>query len=299
MKKVPMLAGKYDEEKLILPSFASPKIDGFRVSIHYGSPLSRTLKNIPNRHINKHLSHPVFDGLDAEITVGDPTASNVFNVTSSHVTSHDKEFPFTVHVFDLINHPGTAEERNKWLGHRMQEIKGLRLKGPMTISLVPQTIITDLRQLQEFEETHMNLGYEGVILKRLDGHYKHGRSTTNEGLLIKVKRFVDSEFVITGFEEQMKNNNEKTLNQEGKMRRSSHKANKEGKGTLGVLVGNDVYTGELVRVGTGISNKLRDEIWSNRSEFMGKFVIYKHFPIGAIDAPRQAFFKGFRSPVEM
>ena len=33
-------------------------------------------------------------------------------------------------------------------------------------------------------------GAEGVMVRKLDGHYKYGRSTVNEGILGKLKRLL-------------------------------------------------------------------------------------------------------------
>ena len=75
--------------------------------------------------------------------------------------------------------------------------------------------INTMEELEKYEVDCLEIGYEGVILRDPNAKYKHGRSTVKEGGLIKVKRFSDSEARILAMEEQMKNNNEKKVNELG------------------------------------------------------------------------------------
>ena len=64
---------------------------------------------------------------------------------------------------------------------------------------------------------------------------------------------------------------------------------------LGAFVVKDIATGVEFRVGSGLDDSLREEIWRNWESYIGKIVTYKHFPVGAIDKPRHPIFKGFRA----
>ena len=129
--------------------------------------------------------------------------------------------------------------------------------------------------------------------------YKHGRSTAKEGGLIKVKRFSDSEATILGFEEQMKNNNEKKVNELGRGQRSSHKENMIPKGTLGALVVKDTSTGVEFNLGSGFTDSVRDQLWKYKTDLIGQTVKYKYFDIGVKDAPRHPVYLGIRIPEDM
>lgn len=96
MTFAPMLAKDYDPAKLIYPIYASPKLDGIRCSILNGKPVSRTLKDIPSKHVQACLTYERLDGMDGELIVGEVTAKNVFSHTSSHVMAHDKIFDFYI-----------------------------------------------------------------------------------------------------------------------------------------------------------------------------------------------------------
>jgi DNA ligase-1 len=118
-----------------------------------------------------------------------------------------------------------------------------------------------------------------------------------EGTLLKLKRFVDSEYEIVGFEERMHNGNEATKDELGNTKRSSHQENKVGRGDLGALVLRcDAGT---FNCGTGFTDAMRAEIWANRDGYLGKLAKVKSFLIGVKTLPRFPTFLGFRAPEDM
>lgn len=139
------------------------------------------------------------------------------------------------------------------------------------------------------------------------GPYKHGRSTLKEGYLLKLKRFTDAEAVIVGFEEQEQNCNKAKPDELGRQKRSTHKAGKFGKDTLGAfIVEPHPYTSlnqaaygtpeKRFRIGTGVglTIELRQRIWDDRASYLGKVVKYKYQEVGTKDAPRIPVWLGFR-----
>src|SRR5690606_40344965 len=118
----------------------------------------------------------------------------------------------------------------------------------------------------------------GVMLRHPDGPYKHGRSTTKEGWLLKVKRFEDSEAQVIGYSEAQHNANEAKRNELGQLERSSHKAGKVGKQTLGALAVKDLKTGVEFDIGTGFTESQRQLLWAMGDNLMGKVVKYKSQP---------------------
>jgi DNA ligase-1 len=299
----PMLAKEYDPAKQVYPCYASPKIDGIRGAVKGGRLLSRSLKEIPNKHVQNALADPLFNGFDGELVVGPITAPDVFNQTTSHVMSHDKVFDFTYVVFDKHDSEMGFDVRFAELKRQHAAVAGPRLRarmvGGVRIVLLEQVLIRDAMHLDEYESEQIELGYEGVILRSIDGLYKFGRSTVNEGNLLKVKRFTDSEAFVVGFEEQMKNNNEATTNELGRTKRSSHAENKAGKGTLGALILRDPDTGVTFNCGTGMDDKTRQHIWDNQDKFMGQLWKYKSFKVGEKDKPRHPVSLGPRSALDM
>jgi len=318
----PMLAGtpKADTD-IRFPVLASPKLDGVRGVCKDNSLLSRSLKKIPNKWVQALMSIPELTGLDGELTVGGAAHPNVMQNTMSVVMSHDKAEQFEFHVFDVHDVDDPFEKRIAGAAMMVEQIQdnwmamaaALRLEGAPAwimdcpIKMVEHELIRDMADLNTYEAKQLGLGYEGVMVRDPDGGYKRGRSTVKEGGLLKLKRFVDGEFVITGFVEEMENTNEKTVNEKGRSKRSTHAAGKVGKGTLGAFVGCMVpplgkslsSTAQTFNVGTGMTAEFRAWAWANQDKCLNKIGKFKHFDHGTVDAPRHPVWLGFRDKRDM
>jgi len=256
--------------------------------IQDATALSRSLKPIRNEFIQSILGNSMFDGLDGEIISGDPTADDVYRITTGNVMRATGKPDFTFWVFDTFIYP------YPYMG-RQHEIYHIDPTGiHPNIKILPTVSIFNMKELQAYEQRCLGQGYEGVILRDPNGAYKHGRSTAKEGGLIKVKRFSDSEATILGMEEQMKNNNEKKVNELGRGQRSSHKENKTPKGTLGALVCKDKHTGIQFNIGSGFDDATRNQLWKYKDGLIGQAIKYKYFSIGVKDAPRHPVYIGMR-----
>lgn len=283
----PMLAGEYDEKHVKFPVLASPKLDGVRGLVHEGCLLSRSLKPIPNKFTYKTYSGEAFEGIDGELIVGSPTDPLCYNNTVSAVMRHAGEPDATFFVFDLHNTDLGYSSRRDVLQRRLES-------SGLAVTLHEDRRIETSDGLLAYEAECLEDGYEGLILRHPDSLYKFGRSTSREGHLLKLKRFLDSEAEIIGFEELMHNGNAATKNELGRTKRSSSKDGLVPLDSLGALIVRDVVTGVEFDIGTGFSMELRKQIWDNRDSFLGKLVKYKYFPIGVKDAPRHPVWLGLR-----
>lgn len=299
MNHKPMLAVDCGPiEELTFPLIASPKLDGVRAIIGKDGVLARSLKPIPNRHVQKLLKGlPV--GLDGELLAGDPTAPDVYRKTVSMVMSDDKPIDgLAFHVFDI-------QEDQPWESrwdHVYDVWAALDVSFP--VRLVRQIRVPSLRELLDLEARWIGAGYEGAILRKPGSPYKHGRSTAREGFLLKVKRFVDAEAVVIGVTELMHNGNEAKTNALGHTERSHKKAGLVGAGVMGTLVVRDCKTGVDFEIGTGFTAQDRADIWqswSGREEMLPEWPLckYKHFPSGAKDKPRHPVFLGWRDRIDL
>ena len=279
----PMLADKFDPAKQKWPVLASPKIDGIRALITAEGVFSRSLKKLPNAFVQATLSYPELVGLDGEIIVGEPNAPDVYARTESGIMSKDGEPVFQFIVFDCWDEKSADYELRYKAAREIAD----DLDTPY-VKVLPQRLIHDQEELDEFEAECLDDGYEGVMIRSLYGPYKCGRSTTHEGYLLKVKRFEDAEARVDGIEEEMANNNEATTDALGRTKRSSHQANKTGKGTMGALkvTGiNGQFKGAQFNIGTGFTAAQRREAWEP-----GTIVTYKFFPHGSDERPRHPVF---------
>jgi DNA ligase-1 len=292
----PMLAVEAPA-KLVFPLYASPKLDGVRCVVSGAQALSRTLKPIPNKHVQQYLGDPILEGLDGELIVGVPYAEDVYRATSSGVMSQDGTPDFKFYVFDYHNDPDTARVYKERLERLTAGLRSLVYLE--RVVLLEQRYIETEDQLLAYEAELLAQGYEGVMLRAPKGIYKHGRSTAREGYLLKLKRFSDGEARITGFEELMHNANEAQLDELGHTKRSSHQENLVPMDTLGALQVEDLETGIAFKIGTGYTATHRKHIWQQRDRLVGAIVKYKHFEIGVKDAPRFPVWLGFRDAIDM
>ena len=56
----------------------------------------------------------------------------------------------------------------------------------------------------------------------------------------------------------------------------------------------DINSGIEVRVGSGLDDTMRMEIWSNQEKYLNQIIKYKYFSVGVKDKPRHPVFQGFR-----
>lgn len=289
----PMLAASMtDASKLKYPSLISPKLDGIRCIIKEGAALSRSLKPIPNKYVQSLFGRWCYDGLDGELIVGSPTSKTCYRDTNSGVMSVDGEPNVTFHVFDCWSDPELQfKDRLKLAGDLVEAQPGM--------TMVEHHPIRDYDELLHHEERWLAMGYEGAMLRRPEGLYKHGRATEKSQDLLKVKRFTDSEAIIVGMEELMHNGNEATTDELGRTKRSSHQENKSGRGMMGALVVKDVQSGVEFNIGTGFTEKERLTFWLNKTFYKGKIVKYKSFAVGVKDLPRFPVFLGMRDIMDM
>lgn len=321
-----MLAAKAVDSKLKFPAKGQPKYDGIRAAVTGGKLLTRTLKEVPNREIFEALSRPEFEGLDGELIVGSPTHADCYRTSVSFVMSRDETgADWAYYVFDKWDAIGvvdleTGAEEPPGFTERYEQLVSTLLtihrSVPSDLSarfrLVPTTDVADAEALEAFEAECIAEGHEGVILRDPDGLYKYGRATANQGQLIKLKRFSDSEAEVIGIEEEMYNGNEATVNALGRTERSSHKANKVGKGTMGKLLVRDCnpeseFFGVEFAVGTGFTAAERqewwDEAWNEPTLFHPDLppviIRYKYFAVGIKDKPRHPVYLGLRYQADM
>lgn len=290
-----MLAAPVEDvdKEIKYPVGATYKLDGIRaLKPKAGAMLSRSFKPIANKHINKVLSEIIPVGMDGETMAG-----KTFQAVTSAVMTHDGTPQFEYWIFDYVK-----DSIKKPYMERMDDLAAWYeeegKKHPFIKILLPK-IIHNKEELLAFEAEALAAGFEGVILRKLDGPYKNGRSTIREGYLLKLKQFCDSEAIVTEFEELMINDNDPTINELGYQERSSHQENLRPGNTLGALWATDVHTGVSFKIGTGFDAAMRKEIWMNPQKYLNTIVKYKYFPVSIKDKPRHPVFLGFRHKDDM
>lgn len=288
----PMLAEHVILETVKYPVMCSTKLDGIRCINYNGRAISRSLKPIPNSHIQKefHKYLANFPILDGELIVGEATSTSCFNTTTSGVMGTDGQPDFHYYVFDVIP---PEDKLDLVYTKRMTPELIKELEKIPFVKVVPQFTAWNATELFALEKSFVETGYEGLMIRH-DLPYKFGRSTNKEGILLKLKRYADSEARIIGYEPLMSNQNEATRNELGKLDRSNCKAGMVAKELLGTIKVRDLTTKVEFSIGSGFTEGERYRLWKKRWVLNDKIVKYKYFPVGQKEAPRHPVFLGFR-----
>jgi DNA ligase-1 len=279
MKKFqPMLAVKADLELIKYPCYISRKLDGIRCVIKDGVPYTRKLEDIPNLYIREKLKG--LPELDGELMI----PGKGFHDVQSAVMSEDGEPDFKFHVFDNFIYPEAPFS---------QRLKLVRPPNPF-VQTVWQSIVQNEAELLRYLDVFIAEGYEGLMVRSPESPYKFGRSTLNEGYLLKVKKFFDDEAVLVRMVEKMTNTNPKTLDKLGNSKRSSHKAGKVPAGTVGTFIA--LWKGKEIKLGfgEGICDYHKQEFWDNQQNYIGKQLTFTYQEISPKGEPRFGKFVGFR-----
>ena len=279
-----MLAAKLeDPSRLKFPVLVTPKIDGIRCIITDEGPRTRSLKEIPNRHIMRQLS-TLPKWLDGELTVGD----KFFDCTSG-IMSEDGQPDFKFWIFDIVA-PQPYDQRVGQL---------LTLTLPSFCHILIPERASNMHELIALYDKWLFRSAEGICFRTPDSPYKNGRSTFREQYLVKWKQFLTEEAFIIDCVELMHNDNAPEINALGLTERSSHQSNLRPAGTLGALrVRNHLWPQDFY-IGTGFDAATRQLLWTHRESIKGRLVRYKYHAYGCKDAPRSPVFEGFRSPLDL
>ena len=282
-------------EKLTFPQYGTTKLDGIRcLKIKGFGVVSRTFKPIANKHIRETLDAILPFQSDGEILSG-----TTFQECTHAVMSYDGAPDFKYNMFDLVTE---GFEDEPYLA-RIETLKNwyetLPPEHKAIIQLVLPTKLNSKTEVEVYEQSCLDQGFEGVILRSGTSPYKSGRSTLREQYLTKVKRFEDSEAIVVGYEELMNNNNVATKDNFGRSERSSHKDNLSGAGVLGAFLVRDIKTKKEFRIGSGFTMQQRKDYWEAKETLVGKLLKYKFFPVGQKDLPRHPIALGFRDPSDL
>ena len=137
------------------------------------------------------------------------------------------------------------------------------------ITPVERQHCNDIGEIDDVHAEYVREGYEGAMIKDPDAPYRFGRSYA----VMKLKDFHDVDLKIAGFVE-------------GTGRHV---------GKLGAVVVN--YEGVDVQVGSGFSDDLREQIWSNQNDFIGRLIEIRYqevTPDGSLRFPTFVCFRNDR-----
>lgn len=287
MKKVMLAANdKIDINNLTYPVLASGKIDGVRACVQEGKLVAgRSLKDSLNRHITECLSDPVYEGLDGELTLQGEYWNN-FNKNQSAIMEQSGKPKLIYWVFEYLDDDMDASHRKSIACQHVEGIKDLDVRFEMRFCT--QHLVNSPAELDELYAYYRSLGYEGLIVMKPSGKYKHGRSTLKQELMLKMKPHDDSEATLIGMNELMRNLDAGN---------SKRQENMVPANTMGNLVVS--WQGKTFEIGTGFSDAQRKDFWINFDKYEGKLVKFKYMQLSDYGIPRHTVYLGMRSKDDM
>jgi len=274
-------------ERLKYPVIATLKKDGIR-AVKTNDLKSRTLNLIPNVSIRRRAM-VIPAGFDMELWSTNLQYDEIESIVMSE--EHERSDEIEFHLIDNFN--SKYDSYAERIGYNQFSYDhDLPLVVPELYWCADAETL--LHTFLRFEQEDG----EGICFRTPDSPYKQGRSTLKEQYLIKLSRYIRTEWTIYGFEEQQENTNPVKRNAVGRMDRSKTVAGARGKDTLGSLLVRN-REGLETRVGTGFTDQLRRKIWNDRDCYEGQTVVIKSKPYGVKVKPRSPVFMGFRKEIDL
>ena len=202
----PMLATRNipPPNKLYYPLLSSKKFNGFRcLVLDDGNIRTRSGKEFPNKNIPKLLEdlskiaktkEYVFDG---ELY----SQSSSWGEHLQTVMAINKDLPkdLAFHCFDLLTYGEWNNPRNiKPFQERFNKYTQVIEQGINNVLVVNQVLCHTWNSIEDFFTKEVESGGEGLIIRDPNGGYKHGRCTTKEGIMFKLKPFEEISGVVIG-----------------------------------------------------------------------------------------------------
>lgn len=170
-------------------------------------------------------------------------------------------------VFDCMSADSFIERKSTVVyENRRKILDALFMKEFKYFELLPILYQgNDVSKIVQLLNEQVSKGEEGVMININNEFYSFNRSNA----LLKVKKMKDVDLKVIGFEE----------------------GSNQNAGKLGAFVVD--YFGNKIRVGAGISKRLREQVWANRDEYLGLTIIVQYFE----ETSNQAGGRSLRFPV--
>ena len=276
------------EKKLKGNVLLEPKLDGVRVVVICDVDrdevvlMSRNGKELTNfPHINQQFDD-MLDQLSESMVFDGEIMSENFQVLMReiHRKGGAKTEDAVLNLFDCLTLKAFKEGGYKLPLHsRKQELEGFKFGSNIQlVERVEVDLDNDRDRFLDYNKLCVDKGYEGIMVKPVEGHYECKRST----LWLKVKPFIEVSLTVVATEEGTGRN----------------------AGKLGALIVEGTDMGKFIRtnVGSGLTDQDRESYWADRDQLIGQSVEIRADAItqnqDAVDEyslrfPRFLRFRGF------
>jgi ATP-dependent DNA ligase len=250
-----MLCYPFEEKRLSKwkpPYIIQPKLDGVRCrAIISGdgvvliSSENHIIDLVP--HINAALGE-MFKGmcieLDGELYKHGMTFQEIISITSRSKNIHADYEKIEYHIFDIISQGNQL--------NRTARLLGLGEISVPSIEFVQPNLVRDIDEVMRQYQEYIGDGYEGFVIRDAEGMYWRKRFTG----IMKFKPHQKDTYKIIGTEEE-------------------YSIGGEPKGTLGAFICSS-SEGTVFKVGTGLTQEQRINLWKDREGLRGKLLKVKY-----------------------
>lgn len=263
------------------------KFDGIRAVNQSHGLFSRTMKPIPNEWICNIANASAGLNFDGELMTYTDGVADDFHTVQSKVMTQEGQPIFKYHVFDDFSNPFLPYNIRTT---RLELFNKYAHNGDEHITLELPRPVSSLFALKMEHEDAINRGREGLIVRDPESPYKYGRSTLNEGWMLKLKLWEDAEARIIGWEPLMRNTNESTINIFGRQERGHGIQGKIADNMLGAFIVESEEFG-VFNIGGPFTTLQRCNFWQN---YLNSILTYQFQRHGTKEKPRSPRFKGIR-----
>jgi DNA ligase-1 len=245
------------------PFLAEPKLDGIRCAVVYDVRMGRARSYSRGGNVQRNMELVLaevetilarYDISGTRVLVdGEALVDGEWGLTSGllraerlqpkHLAAIQR---LRLHVFDVVSIGMTSTPRSD-VPQNVRTARVARLFGASArVIPVQHQLVRTRSELDAYYRSVLKNGFEGLILKRLDGGYAGGVRSSN---WLKHKPFTTTDGTIIEF----------------------LPGNGKHAGRLGAIRVR-LRDGRTVKVGTGFTDAQRTKIWRNRNKLVGKWL---------------------------
>jgi DNA ligase-1 len=247
---------------LKFPLIAQTKLDGHR-AVYFPELqqfIGRNGNPISNEKLNTWFTKMIEQNttyiLDGELY--SDTLS--FNDISSRLNSEDGDLTSIYYcLYDILTtQEWTAQVGTQKYKDRIALIhKLVNTWNTPNVKAVEGKVINTVNELETYYKEKLAEGYEGLMLKDMDGLYQWKRVSCKSGIMMKLKPSDEYDGKIVKCEE----------------------GTGQCTGTLGAFIVKVEGIKNLVRVGSGYTQEARKEYWENKDKMIGQWIKVKAWEI--------------------
>lgn len=257
---------KYTDDELI---YVTQKLDGYRglslitpkqvdIFSRKGQPITGLTQLSQDILSNASIRKLIDAGLvlDGELIIkddGETDSGELFRKTSKALRKDGEKVNIELHIFDILPLSEFQTQDQSNLTYRKRRELLDTIEESEYVKVVPVLAIINKSQIPEMAELATDHGWEGVMLNRADGYYRKTRSAD----ILKVKQMHTADLPIVGY----------NVADSGRF--------------AGQLQSINVQLDEnnIVQVGSGLTDEVRQEIWDNQEKYLGTMVEIQYFEL--------------------